>query len=72
MSIAKARWTPKGATAIATVIAFLVVVGAIAGTASAQDIVVTEMRIPTHASGKKGLEAVMVGRTIRRRTRWPS
>lgn len=26
----------------------------------AQDIVVTEMRIPTHSSGKKGLEAVMV------------
>jgi dienelactone hydrolase len=28
--------------------------------ARAQDILVTEMRIPTHASGKKGLEAVMV------------
>jgi dienelactone hydrolase len=29
-------------------------------TARAQDLVVTEMRIPTHLSGKKGLEAVMV------------
>jgi dienelactone hydrolase len=28
--------------------------------ARAQDILVTEMRIPTHGSGKKGLEAVMV------------
>lgn len=33
---------------------------AMARSASAQDIVVTELRIPTHESGKKGLAAVMV------------
>ncbi|HMD38475.1 MAG TPA: CocE/NonD family hydrolase [Candidatus Acidoferrum sp.] len=38
----------------------LVAAGVLAYGVRAQDIVVTEMRIPTHASGKKGLEAVMV------------
>lgn len=32
----------------------------LAAAARAQDIVVTEMRLPTHSSGKKGLEAVMI------------
>jgi dienelactone hydrolase len=34
--------------------------GAMSGGVWAQDLVVTEMRLPTHGSGKKGLEAVMV------------
>ena len=59
MSISRRRLNLKGGAAIAAVVAFLAV-GALAGTASAQDIVVTEMRVPTRESGKKGLEAVMV------------
>jgi dienelactone hydrolase len=57
--ILKARRLPTGAAAVAMVIVFLVGC-AMAASARAQDIVVTEMRIPTHGSGKKGLEAVMV------------
>jgi dienelactone hydrolase len=38
----------------------ILLVTALARCASAQDLVTTEMRIPTHGSGKKGLEAVMI------------
>jgi len=40
--------------------ALFLAAGALALPTRAQDIVVTEMRLPTHGSGKKGLEAVMV------------
>jgi dienelactone hydrolase len=40
--------------------ALFVAAGAFADATRAQEIVVTEMRLPTHSSGKKGLEAVMV------------
>jgi dienelactone hydrolase len=41
-------------------LAFALAMGVFARTARAQDIVITEMRLPTHSAGKKGLEAVMV------------
>jgi dienelactone hydrolase len=50
----------KGTFAMAMFVAALQAGSVIADVGSAQDIVVTEMRIPTHGSGKKGLEAVMV------------
>lgn len=40
--------------------AILLIASATASALHPQDIVVTELRIPTHSSGKKGLEAVMV------------
>jgi dienelactone hydrolase len=45
---------------VAILFAFLLATAALAPPALAQDIVVTELRIPTRSSGKKGLEAVMV------------
>jgi dienelactone hydrolase len=59
MSTSKARGGTKGAGATAAFVALLLG-SVLAEAASAQDIVVTEMRLPTHGSGKKGLEAVMV------------
>lgn len=50
----------KIAVVVSAVVAFLLAGSVMAESARAQDIVVTEMRIPTHRSGKKGLEAVMV------------
>lgn len=50
----------KNAVAVSAVVALLLSGSAIVESARAQDIVVTELRIPTHRSGKKGLEAVMV------------
>ena len=46
--------------AIAAVFVLLLASSALAEPVPAQDIVATEMRIPTHESGHKGLEAVMV------------
>lgn len=64
MLIAKARGNAKVAATLAAVAALLLAGSAMAEAARAQDIaqgiVVAEMRIPTHRSGKKGLEAVMV------------
>ena len=52
------KWEAK--RALATLLALLFALALLAAAARAQDIVVTELRIPTHSSGKKGLEAVMV------------
>jgi dienelactone hydrolase len=41
-------------------LAILLSVGTLATFTRAQEVVITEMRLPTHSSGKKGLEAVMV------------
>jgi dienelactone hydrolase len=57
--MAKARSILRGAVAAAALVA-LVAGRGFAGTASAPDLVVTFMRIPTRESGKKGLAAVMV------------
>lgn len=45
---------------ILALVALLLRACALAAGARAQDIVVAEMRLPTHGSGKQGLEAVMV------------
>jgi dienelactone hydrolase len=45
---------------VAALLAFLLAAVAIPQSASAPEILVTEFRIPTHSSGKKGLEAVMI------------
>jgi dienelactone hydrolase len=50
----------KNTNLVAILFAFLLATAALTQPALAQDIVVTELRIPTHSSGKKGLEAVMV------------
>jgi dienelactone hydrolase len=50
----------NGALMVAVIAALFVAPTPIVQLVHAQDILVTEMRIPTHASGKKGLEAVMV------------
>jgi dienelactone hydrolase len=55
-----ARGSGKDALMVAVVTALFLAPTLIVQLARAQDILVTEMRIPTHASGKKGLEAVMV------------
>jgi len=49
--------SPRVLVVLAWILAAL---GTTAYPARSQDIVVTEMRLPTHGSGKKGLEAVMV------------
>ncbi len=54
------RTSMKTTKPVAISFAFLLATAALAPPALAQDIVVTELRIPTHSSGKKGLEAVMV------------
>jgi dienelactone hydrolase len=54
-----ARESGNGAI-MATIVVLLLLPALTAQPARAQDILVNEMRIPTHASGKKGLEAVMV------------
>ena len=59
MSVARPRSNLKGVAAAAAVL-MLVAGSVLAGTASAPDLVVTDMRIPTPESGKKGLAAVMV------------
>jgi dienelactone hydrolase len=50
----------KNTNRAAILFALLLATAAPATAARAQDIVVTELRIPTHSSGKKGLAAVMV------------
>ncbi len=59
MSMKKARANVTGVAATAAVVA-LVAGSVMAGMASAPDLAVTFMRIPTRESGKKGLAAVMV------------
>jgi dienelactone hydrolase len=59
MSMANARRSTKGA-GVTAAFAALLLGRVLAAAESAQDIVVTEMRLPTHGSGKKGLEALMV------------
>jgi dienelactone hydrolase len=59
MPMVKARSCLTGVAALAAV-AVLVAGSVLAGTADAPDLVVTDLRIPTRESGKKGLAAVMV------------
>ncbi len=58
LPMVKARSFLTGAASVAVVA--LIAGSALAETLNAPDIVVTEMRIPTRESGKKGLAAVMV------------
>ena len=59
MLMARSRSNLRGVAAAAAVVVLLA--GRVmAGTAGAPDLVVTELRIPTRESGKKGLAAVMV------------
>jgi dienelactone hydrolase len=60
MSMAKAQVSTKRVGAIVVFVALFLTGTVIAEAVIAQDIVVTEMRVPTPGSGKKGLEAVMV------------
>jgi dienelactone hydrolase len=60
MSTRKAKSGGNGALLVTAVGAIFLAPALTAPLARAQDILVAEMRIPTHASGKKGLEAVMV------------
>ncbi|MGB8540138.1 MAG: CocE/NonD family hydrolase [Candidatus Acidiferrales bacterium] len=50
----------KRTNPVAIFFVLLLATAPLAPATRAQDIVVTELRIPTHSSGKKGLEAVMV------------
>jgi dienelactone hydrolase len=60
MSTTIPRRSVRRTHAIAAFFALFSAASILAASARAQDIVVTELRIPTHGSGKKGLEAVMV------------